>query len=121
MPIAWDSRDRRVSAAPSTAPGMAGAAGQDALHSGRTGVHDGSWHGVLWTPRPDRPRSPGWGLELETEGNVRRERRITVTPRTQYKDAGATREISDRGRQAITGRQISLKAADMKKENDIRI
>src|SRR5258708_5192604 len=79
MPIAWDSRDRGVSVAPGAAPGLAGAVGQDALHSGRTRVRDGHWHGVLWAARPDRPRSPGWALELETEGNVRRERRITVT------------------------------------------
>src|SRR6266852_2137241 len=134
MPSARHSGNRGIRAPPSAAPGLACAAGQDAIHAGRAGVRNCSGDGFLWTSRPHRSRVPGRALEFEVEGYVRRQGCVgfrsaavpaavvrACRPHCRGRDAGAMVEGSDKRKRQITGKQISQKAADMKKENDIRI
>src|SRR5438876_4080693 len=111
---------------------VAGAAGQDAIHAGRARIRDCSRHGVLRTSRAYRARHSRRGLEFEVESNVCGEGCIGVcraavpaavveasrptaegeTPSGQ--PAGCRRYCRD-WESEKTGKQISLKAADMKK------
>ena len=78
MPLARHSRNCGVGAAPAAAPGLAGAAGQNAVHAGRARVRNRSGHGVLRTPRPHRPRHSERALEFEVEGHVGRQGSIGI-------------------------------------------
>ena len=63
---------------PAAAPGLAGAAGQDAVHAGRTRVRNRPGHGVLRTPRPHCARYSGRALEFKVESHVCRKRSIGI-------------------------------------------
>jgi hypothetical protein len=57
---------------------VADAAGQNAVHFGRTGIRNGARHGFLRTPCPARARQPRRSLEFTAGRTVCEERRLVM-------------------------------------------